>query len=226
LFESDEPLLATQIDIDRHKVQQLELKLTSERFADLVKAEVTRNELAQESANLDRDLDRARRLTARSAGVGVFDVPQAEDLPGRFFHEGDVIGYVIPTDGSTVRVIVSQDDIGLVRNRTRRIEARIPDRIGDQYAARIIREVPAAGEQLPSKALSASGGGRVASDPRDTGGSKTLQRFFQFDLKLDPEPAKIGYGSRVYVRFEHDWEPLGFQLYRRLRQLFLARFYV
>lgn len=226
LFESDEPLLATQIDIDRHKVQQLELKLTSERFADLVKAQVTRNELAQESANLDRDLDRARRLTARSAGVGVFDVPQAEDLPGRFFHEGDVIGYVIPTDGSTVRVIVSQDDIGLVRNRTRRIEARIPDRIGDQYAARIIREVPAAGEQLPSKALSASGGGRVVSDPRDTSGSKTLQRFFQFDLKLDPEPAKIGYGSRVYVRFEHDWEPLGFQLYRRIRQLFLARFYV
>src|SRR6185437_14630970 len=102
----------------------------------------------------------------------------------------------------------------------RRIEARIPDRIGDQFTAQVIREVPAAGEQLPSKALSASGGGRVASDPRDTSGSKTLQRFFQFDLMLDPEPAKIGYGSRVYVRFEHDWEPLGFQLYRRIRQLF------
>jgi putative peptide zinc metalloprotease protein len=226
LFESDEPLLITQIEIDRRKVQQLELKLASERFADRVKAEVTRNELAQEKANLDRDLDRARRLTARSPAIGILDVPKVDDLPGRFFHEGDVIGYVIPSDGSTVRVIVSQDDIDLVRNWTHRIEAKIPDRLTELYTAQIVREVPAAGEQLPSKALGASGGGKVAADPRDSSGSKTLQRFFQFDLKLDPVPVGAGFGSRVYVRFEHNWEPLGYQLYRRARQLFLARFYV
>jgi putative peptide zinc metalloprotease protein len=225
LVESDEPLLKTQIEIDRHKVQQLELKWASERFVDRVKAEVTRNELGQEKANLERDLERGRRLTARSLGDGILDVPQMDDLPGRFFHEGDVIGYVIPADGSTVRVIVSQDDIDLVRNRTRRIEAKIPDRIGERYSAQLVREVPAAGEQLPSKALGATGGGKIAADPRDSSGSKTLQRFFQFDLKLDPDPIKAGFGSRVYVRFEHDWEPLGYQLYRRARQLFLARFY-
>jgi putative peptide zinc metalloprotease protein len=226
LIESDEPLLKTQIEIDRHKVQQLELKLASERFVDRVKAEVTRNELGQEKANLDRDLDRGRRLIARSLGEGVLDVPQIDDLPGRFFHEGDVIGYVIPSDGSTVRVIVAQDDIDLVRNRTRRIEAKLPDRIDERYSAQLVREVPAAGEQLPSKALGASGGGKVAADPRDSSGSKSLQRFFQFDLKLDPDPIKVGFGSRVYVRFEHNWEPLGYQVYRRVRQLFLARFYV
>jgi hypothetical protein len=26
--------------------------------------------------------------------------------------------------------------------------------------------------------------------------------------------------------FEHNWEPLGYQFYRRIRQLFLSRFYV
>jgi hypothetical protein len=28
------------------------------------------------------------------------------------------------------------------------------------------------------------------------------------------------------VRFEHDWEPLGFRLYRSVRQLFMKRFTV
>jgi putative peptide zinc metalloprotease protein len=153
-------------------------------------------------------------------------VPEAEDLVGRFFHKGEVIGYVTPSNARVVRVVVSQDDIDLVRSRLRRIEAKIPDRVTDTYTAVIIREVPAADEELPSKALSASGGGRIASDPRDTSGSKSFQRLFQFDLEIKPEPTRIGFGSRVYVRFEHKWEPLGQQFYRRLRQLFLARFYV
>jgi len=30
-------------------------------------------------------------------------------------------------------------------------------------------------------------------------------------------------GSRVYVRFDHGREPLGWQWFRRIRQLFLRR---
>jgi putative peptide zinc metalloprotease protein len=226
LFESEQPLLQTQIDVDRHKVQELEVKLLAQRFSDRVQAEILRNELAQERANLDRDQERANRLEARSAGVGTFVVPQAEDLPGRFYHEGDVLGYVTPANADLVRVVVMQDDIELVRNQVLGIEARIPGHFDGKHVATIIREVPAANDELPSKALGASGGGRVASDPRDGKGSKSLQRLFQFDLKLDSDLQDIGFGSRVYVRFEHNWEPLGYQFYRRIRQLFLSRFYV
>jgi putative peptide zinc metalloprotease protein len=38
LLRSDEPLLATQIEVDRHKVQGLQVRLASERFADRVQA--------------------------------------------------------------------------------------------------------------------------------------------------------------------------------------------
>jgi putative peptide zinc metalloprotease protein len=153
-------------------------------------------------------------------------VPQAEDLPGRFFKKGELVGYVTPANADLVRVVVSQDDIDLVRNHTRTIAAKIPDRVDQRFAAVIAREVPAANEELPSKALAASGGGKVASDPRDSKGSKSLQRMFQFDVRLASSLSDVGFGSRVYVRFEHDWEPLGQQLYRRIRQIFLARLYV
>jgi putative peptide zinc metalloprotease protein len=83
--------------------------------------------------------------------------------------------------------------------------------------------VPGGSSELPSKALSTSGGGTVAVDPGDREGRKAMQRFFQFDIELPSDAATVAFGSRVYVRFEHESEPLGFQLFRRLRQLFLSR---
>jgi putative peptide zinc metalloprotease protein len=50
--------------------------------------------------------------------------------------------------------------------------------------------------------------------------------MFQFDVALDlPDPVNY-FGQRVYVRFEHDDEPLSVQLYRGVRLLFLSRFSV
>src|SRR4051794_17855458 len=95
--------------------------------------------------------------------------------------------------------------------------------MSETYQARLVREVPAGRDELPSKALGTTGGGTVAVDPRDTHGVKALQRVFQVDLLLPPETPPEGFGARAYVRFEHDWEPLGDQLYRRLRQLLLSR---
>jgi putative peptide zinc metalloprotease protein len=77
---------------------------------------------------------------------------------------------------------------------------------------------------LPSKALGIAGGGRIATDPKDSEGNTAIERVFQFDLRLSPPPRDAKYGTRVYLRFNHEWEPLGWQWYRRLRQLFLSYF--
>jgi putative peptide zinc metalloprotease protein len=224
LFESADPLLQMEIEVDRHEVEALNLKLSAQQFSDRVAAELARGELGQEQGKLQRDLTRARRLIARGESQGSFVVPKAVDLPGRFFHEGDLLGYIAPQRADIARVLVSQADIDLVRNQVRAIEVKLPGRFDQIYFARLIREVPTANDQLPSKALSVTGGGQATADPRDETGTKSLQRWFQFDLKLEPAP-DVGFGSRVYVRFEHNWEPLWRQVSRRIRQLLLARFY-
>jgi putative peptide zinc metalloprotease protein len=89
---------------------------------------------------------------------------------------------------------------------------------------RILREVPAGSEELPSRALTGAGGGSFTTDPRYPDQARSLERTFQFDLELPPGAAPGYFGSRVYVRFGHEAEPLGVQWYRRLRQLFLASF--
>jgi putative peptide zinc metalloprotease protein len=91
-------------------------------------------------------------------------------------------------------------------------------------SSRILRQVPAATRQLPSKALGSSGGGQIALDPRDGSGLEALEQIFVLDLQL-PLTETTGYlGRRVAVRFDHGSEPLAAQWYRSLRQLFLSHF--
>ena len=135
-----------------------------------------------------------------------------------------MLGYVIFQQSRIARVVVTQDDIDLVRNQLENVDMRLANWPATSHRGKIVREVPAASDRLPSKALTEAGGGRFAADPRDSNQLKTLARTFQFDLELPADAAHANFGSRVLVRFDHGREPLAHQWYRRVRQLFLARF--
>ena len=100
------------------------------------------------------------------------------------------------------------------------------ERIGPVLRAVIKREVPGGLERLPSTVLGRAGGGEIATDPRDNQGTKAFEKMFQFDVELTRPLDRVFVGGRVYVRFDHDPEPLAFQWYRQLRQMFLRRFNV
>ncbi|MDF3216823.1 peptidase M50 [Mesorhizobium sp. M7A.F.Ca.CA.001.09.2.1] len=225
LFESTDPVLEMQSSILKARVRELDLQFRAERFVNRAQAEVTRKELDEAQAELDRAQDRFRHLVATSAAAGVLVVEQSEDMPERFFRQGAILGYVTPPAGSIVRVVVSQDDIDLVREKLIRVTVRMPGQSGAAVPAEILREVPAAYDKLPSKALTSSGGGAIAVDPRDAEGLNSLRRWFQFDLKISADALPPAFGSRVYVRFELEWEPVGLQMARRVRQLFLSQFH-
>jgi putative peptide zinc metalloprotease protein len=224
LVESEEPTLAAHVKSLQARVEELEAQLESERFKNRVDAEITSAELRHARAELAAENMRAQRLTARSRTAGVFAVPTSQDLPGRFVREGQTIGYVLPPGSRTIRATIDQDDIDLVRKRLRRSTVKLAERVEDTLPARLVREVPAGSDELPSKALSSSGGGLFAVDPRDPHGTKTLRRVFQVDLELPDSVAPSGaFGSRAYVRFDHEWEPVGNQMWRRVRQTLLSR---
>jgi putative peptide zinc metalloprotease protein len=224
LVESEEPTLKTEIEILQARVSELEAKLASERFTDRAKAEITTTELGHARSELATATDRADRLIARSRGEGVFAVLNPQDLPARFAREGQLIGYVLPPGSRVVRATVGQDDIDLVRNHLVRTLVKLAERLDETILAQVIREIPAGQENLPSKALAGTGGGTLPVDPHDPQGTKTLQRVFQLDIELPSDVASAAvFGSRAYVRFELQWEPIGQQIWRRLRQLVLAR---
>jgi putative peptide zinc metalloprotease protein len=194
---------------------------------DRAKARVETAVLASALQQADTDLAHAdtRRADLRVVAHrgGALALPMAEDLPGRWLRKGEAIGHVVTGEAPTVRVVVTQDDIALVRNRLRRIQVRLAGDLGSRFDATLEREVPGGDSALPSLALALDHGGTVAADLRDPGQPRTLNRVFQFDLQL-PETARGALiGERAHVRFVHADEPLGLQGWRRLRQLLLSR---
>lgn len=226
LVETEDATLAAQIAVVQARLEELQARLDGQRFEDRVQAELTRQDIALESASLARLEERAAQLVARSGAAGRFVIDRPDDLPGRFVRKGELIGYVAQDARTIVRAVVSQDDIALVRAGVQRAEVRLADRLSVVHPATLVREVPAAREELPSAALSSGGGGAIAADPRDPHGARALASSFQFDLALPPDVTSASYGGRAYVRFVHPPEPLATQWYRRLRQAFLQRFHV
>ena len=100
---------------------------------------------------------------------------------------------------------------------------RHPRKASTSHKTDILRQVPSGLQELPSNALASQFGGSIAVDPQEKNGTKTLERIFVFDLSLPQDLPPSAFGERVYVRFSHEFEPLGFQLWRRLRQLLLSR---
>ncbi|WP_415894451.1 hypothetical protein ACMXYN_08750 [Neptuniibacter sp. PT8_73] len=224
LIQSHDPFLEAQSVLLKAQRRELEARLVQLQFANRSQALVIRKEIESLEAEQSRIQEQLESLTVYSGATGLFIVPSAIDLPGRFMNRGDIIGYVLEPTTTRIRTVVSQNQIGLVRNRTEKVDAWIESADKLPQEAKIEREVPGGIFKLPSKALGSTGGGKFPVDLSDPDGLKTLERFFQFDLLL-PDIEEIGnIGGRVNVRFDHGYEPLAFQWYRQLKQLLLSRF--
>ena len=71
-------------------------------------------------------------------------------------------------------------------------------------------------------ALSVEGGGKFALDPQETETPMAFEGFFQFEIILhDMPPNRIG--ERVYVRFVHTPEAIGYRWLRTARRVLLEQ---
>jgi putative peptide zinc metalloprotease protein len=222
LVITEDPILALRGRVLDAEVRLLEARATALRMENRVRWAMTLDELEAARRQLEEVRSRLAELTIVSPVAGTFVLAQAAaDLPERFLRRGEQVGYVLPVKVATARVLVSQDDVDLVRTRTLRIEAKVAGRLYDTYEARLVREVPAASNRVSNLALSSAG--RAALDPRQSKEPKTLDAWFAFELELPQTPA-LALGEHVYVRFEHGDEPLAGRLYRSVRQLFMRQF--
>jgi len=186
---------------------------------------VQQQEWARAEDELAHADTRLQRLTIAAQRSGTLELPRAADLPGRWVKQGEQLGYLVTGDAPIVRVVVSQDDIDLVRARLQTAQVRLSGDLGKVWTARLLREVPAGDATLPSMALALEGGGLIPVDARDAKQPRTLNRVFQFDFQLPAEAAAdaVHIGERAHVRFVHASEPVWQQLWRRTRQLLLSQ---
>jgi len=214
-----------EVKVLEFRLDELKTRYAAQWLEDIKQAQIIKDEIAHVEQRLARARERLTDLIIRARADGVFILPDAQNLAGRLIQQGGRLGYVLDFSTLTARVIVTQVDVDLVRARTRGVEARLAERPSERLAAVVKREVPAASEELPSTALGSQGGGAQAVDPVDRRGVKAIEKLFQLELGLPSAGKLVNVGGRIYVRFDHGWEPLVFRYVRRLQQLFLTKIY-
>jgi putative peptide zinc metalloprotease protein len=201
--------------------------LQADRFQLLLRDPTGAQNLAKEIEHVEAELTRAderiTQLEIRAGVAGKLALPRDADLPGKFVKRGMTIGYVLQGEDMRVRAGVEQDRAYLVRHRTQGVEVRLADAMNLRLPARLAAGVPAATRQLPSAAMGERGGGPFPVDPEDSERVRSLEPVFLYDVFLN-QRALERVGGRAWVRFDHGFEPLAFQLYRRATQLFLKQF--
>ncbi len=217
------PELDAEVRVLEARRRVLDARYHQERVTDLVRAAMIDEERGHVRERLARAREQVGELVIRARTDGVLVAPAVQDLPGRFVRQGQPIAHVLPGDGVTIRAVVSEDDIDLVRDPVTRARVRLAERRAEVVPAEVRRVVPAASAELPSSALGRLGGGRITVDPRDERGISAMEKLFVVDLALPGGPSDAGLGGRAHVRFEHSPRPLFSQWYRAMRQLFLER---
>jgi len=223
LILTRDPTLETRVRILEAELREVQARHHGERLLDLVRSQITEEEIRSVEASLALARERVGDVLIRSPGMGTFVMAQAADLADRYVTQGELIGYVVGAAITTARVVVPQSHANLVREHTQAVDLRLASRVSNVFTARILREVPAAIDRLPNPALGTAGGGRLAIDPSDPARLKTLETVFQLDVTIPAEANVREIGERVYVRFDHGSEPVALRTYRAIRRLFLSQ---
>lgn len=225
LYRMSNRQLQADLAVNRAKYVQAKARYDADQFSNPVKATVSHRQMQEAQEVLERTQQRVKRLVGIAASHGRLMAATPQDMPGRYYKKGELVGYVLDRQALIVRVVVQQDDIDLVHERLTGVRLRPSDALERVYESRVVRSFPGGVEELPTAALGLSAGGTVPTQPNDPNGLKTLQRVFIVDLAL-PEDVTPMFGERVHVRFEHGTECLAKQGWRRLRQVFLSHFSV
>lgn len=210
----------------RARLEEVQAQFDAVWLEQPAQASQLKETLKHEQVALVHILDERQRLTVHSQTHGRLLMQNPLDLPGRWLAKGEVVGYLQNEEPLRIRVVVNQDQVDAVRLATRDVKIKLPQALGVEWRADMLREVPAADKALPSSALGQQGGGIIVLDPQDEQGVKTLQSYFEFELLPDAAIPYQYLGSRVYVRFEHPMEPIGYRWWRMLRRLFLSQFLI
>ena len=224
LLVLDNPTVVSDLGVAAAAVAMTQAQLRQAEVETPAKAEGLRAQLAAGNAKLDQAQRRLQALTIAATAPGRWMPAAPTELPGRYVKRGEVVGYVIDGPSRRVRAAIPQEDMALIAQRGAvAADIRLSNDLGTEIPARLRRDLSGGEQELVSQALGTEGGGEIAVDPAQKGGTHAIKRVFDLELEMArPSPSGV-FGDRAYVRFDLGWTPLARQWFLRLRQLFLAR---
>lgn len=223
LIRSSNQELNTKIDVAEGRLQELIARIrVTQSESKVIESQLIEEEITRLKQQFNRLNEQRQSLLIRSPSDGVFHLSRQDHLQGRLLNRGEELGYILRPGEYRARVLVGQENIDSVRGDVQEVSVRISEQFNQVFPSTLIREIPSAHRELPSMALSVEGGGAFALDPESTQIPKAFEAFFQFEIAMERVPA-FRVGERIYVRFRHTPEPVGYRWLREGRRVLLER---
>ncbi|MGB7184017.1 MAG: efflux RND transporter periplasmic adaptor subunit, partial [Burkholderiaceae bacterium] len=185
------------------------------------KASLLQDQISQKTKELSDATSKKTALNVKAPAAGVFVLPAADDLNGAWIAAGEVVGYVLKSDTTSVRVALPNEYGNKVNAQTQNISVVFSDEPDKNYAGEIVSREPVSTFQIPAPALSIQHGGPIIADPDDP--TLSLEPTFIFDIRVRDRRLDRP-GVRAFVRFDHPREALAAQAASAVRRLFLRQF--
>lgn len=217
-----DPELLTRQAVLQAQIDSLENELHGTYTTDPLRMKNAQEALVRDRAamaQLDKDLS---RQVLRAGVSGEFVMSRQEDLDQHQVNRGELLAYVLADEPSVIRAVVPERSVDAVRHRVKSLSVVLDEQPGKVWPAKMIGEVPAASDKLPSAALGDRSGGRVPTDGTDTDGLRPTEPQFVIDLLLEGRIPRTGGLARV--RIDLAPQPLLATVTQSARQLFLKHF--
>ena len=193
---------------------------------DRVERSIKQSELQTTQVLLEKAEEKYSRTLITSAVSGALYLPNSENMTGRYFRKGEVIGYILNDQNISVRTMLNQERVALLDQHVEKIELRLTRSPELIVTTDIERRVPAATQHLVSPALSRDGGGDLFTTQNQQGMLQLQEAAFDVELKLPQELRDSRVGDAVEIRFDHGNKSFAGLIYREIQLLLLRRFNV
>jgi putative peptide zinc metalloprotease protein len=217
-----DPELMTRKAVLLAQIDSLDNELNGTYTSDALRMKNAQDALVRDRAALaqvDKDLS---RQVLRAGVSGEFVMSRQEDLDRHQVNRGELLAYVLADEPSMIRAVVPQRHVDAVRHRVKSMSVVLDEQPGRVWPAKMIGEVPAASDRLPSAALGDRSGGRVPTDGSDSDGLRPTEPQFVIDVALTGRIPRTGGLARV--RIELTPQPLLSTMGQTARQLLLKHF--
>lgn len=219
---NNDELLARQKEL-QSQLRELRIKQVVMLAESRIQERMVSDEIRAVAAELELLNSRIAQLTVHARSTGKLVLNNTEIRKGGYVNQGDLLAYIIQQQQLVIRAVIPQEQVGLLGRGAIAAKVMFSHLPGQLIDAKIIRQVPAASRTLPSAALGLSGGGDIRQDLTDSSGLTAAEDFFVIDLVLPEVVDNDLIMSRVHVRLDHGYEPVGMQWLRSLQQLLLRQ---
>lgn len=219
------PVLTSKITQKKAQIRELTLKQEHAWLDNKGRAKLLEEDLNSLRNDLQWLEEKAEHLRLTSPVAGVLRITYPRQLVGSFVQQGDIIGLMDSPQPLQIRTALTEDEMGTLQQRGVNLtQVRLINAPERSCTADINPAPPAATQDLPSAALGAMGGGRLALDLSKNTHTRSAQQLFLITLTCTAPLHSGLYGQRAKVRFYHPSAPLAAQWYRRLKQVFIRNF--